>query len=152
VTAERDPFEVALAALRRKERTSADLARWLDRRGYGSAEVATAIERLTEAGELDDERFALRFAEDKRELSGWGAERIREALLARGIEPSLAEAVLAAETHSDQVDRASELLARRGQPLEDDTGRARALGFLTRRGYEYEIAYEAVRSAAGRAA
>jgi regulatory protein len=152
VTAERDPFEVALAALRRKERTSADLARWLDRRGYGSAEVATAIERLTEAGELDDERFALRFAEDKRELSGWGAERIREALLARGIEPSLAEAVLAAETHSDQVDRASELLVRRGQSLEDDTGRARALGFLTRRGYEYEVAYEAVRSAAGRAA
>lgn len=152
MTAERDPFEVALAALRRKERTSADLARWLDRRGYGSAEVATAIERLTKAGELDDERFALRFAEDKRELSGWGAERIREALLARGIEPSLAEAVLAAETHSDQVDRASELLVRRGQSLEDDTGRARALGFLTRRGYEYEIAYEAVRSAAGRAA
>ena len=43
------------------------------------------IERLTEAGGIDDARFARLFAEDKRALRGWGPERIEEALRARGV-------------------------------------------------------------------
>jgi SOS response regulatory protein OraA/RecX len=39
-------------------------------------------------------------------------------------------------------------LGKRGQPLTEDADRARALGFLTRRGYDYDVAYEAVRLAA----
>ena len=148
MTAERDPFEVALAALRRKERASAELTRWLERRGYGSAEVSTAIERLTEAGELDDERFARRYAEDKRELSGWGGERIRQALLDRGVESSLVDVVLASDSPGGELERASELLMRRGRPLTEDADRQRALEYLARRGYDYEIAYQAVRRAA----
>lgn len=148
MAAERDPFEVALAALRRKERSSAELARWLERRGYGSADVATAIERLTEAGELDDERFARRYTEDKRALSGWGGDRIRQALRARGVGSSLVEAVLASDCPGDELERASELLVRRGRPLTEDADRQRALEYLARRGYDYEIAYQAVRQAA----
>ena len=150
--AEPDAFEVALAALRRKERTRAELAASLDGRGFGDREVREALTRLGEAGELDDERFARRYAEDKRDLSGWGAERIREALLARGIPSSTVEAVLATDTHDDQLERARELLARRGRPLGDNAERQRALDYLARRGYQYEIAYEAVRSVAARAA
>ena len=147
-----DAFEVALGALRNRERTSAELTAWLERRGYGAREIEAAIGRLTEVGELDDERFARRYAEDKRELRGWGAQRIREALLARGVAPVLAEGAIEADSHEAQVDRARDLLTVRGRPLAKNADRARALGFLTRRGYEYEIAYEAVRLAARRAA
>jgi regulatory protein len=147
-----DAFEVALAALRRRERTTAELGAWLAERGYGSEEIETTITRLTEVGELDDDRFARRYAEDKRELRGWGAERIREALASRGIPSALVEATLEADSLGAQVGRASDLLARRGQPLDDDLDRARALGYLTRRGYEYEVAYEAIRLAARRVA
>jgi SOS response regulatory protein OraA/RecX len=72
--------------------------------------------------------------------------------MARGVEASLVEAVLAGETHADQVDRARELLVRRARPLGDNVERQRALEYLARRGYEYEIAYEAVRSVSARAA
>ena len=147
-----DAFEVALAALRRRERATVELAAWLATRGYGSEEIEATIDRLTEVGELDDERFARRYAEDKRELRGWGAERIREALASRGIPPAHVEAALEADSHDAQVGRASALLARRGQSLDADADRARALGYLTRRGYEYEVAYEAIRLAARRAA
>jgi regulatory protein len=147
-----DAFEVALAGLRRKERTNAELTAWLERRGYGAEEIEVAIDRLTEVGELDDERFARRYAEDKRELRGWGAERIREALLARGVEPFLAEAAVESDSREAQVGRARDLLAGRGQRLAKDADRARALGYLTRRGYEYEVAYEAIRLAGRRAA
>ena len=150
VVAERAPdaFEVALAALRRKERATAELRAWLATRGHASEEIEATIGRLKELGELDDERFALRYAEDKRELRGWGAERIREALASRGVAPALVELALEADSHGAQVGRASNLLARRGQPLAADADRARALGYLTRRGYAYEVAYEAIRLAA----
>ena len=82
-----DAFEAALAALRRRERATAELRAWLATRGHGPEEIEAAIGRLTEVGELDDERFACRYAEDKRELRGWGAERIREALASRGVAP-----------------------------------------------------------------
>jgi len=147
-----DAFEAALRALERKERTAAELTAWLESRGYAPGAIEAAVSRLTEIGELDDARFARRYADDKRELRGWGASRIREALEARGVGPALIDSALSAESHEAQVGRAGELLARRGRPLMDQDDRARALGYLTRRGYDYEIAYEAVRVAARDAA
>ena len=144
---EPDAFEIALGALRRKERTAGELRTWLERRGYGDDEVEAVVMRLAEAGGLDDERFARRYAEDKRELSGWGSERIRDALLARQVDGSTVEAVLAVDSHADQLERARKVLARRGGPLGDNADRQRALAYLARRGYDYEIAYEAVRRA-----
>ncbi len=150
---ERSPgaFEAALGTLRRKELATAELAAWLGHRGYGADEVEGVVRSLTEAGELDDRRFAQRYAEDKRALRGWGPERIRAALASRGIPDPLVELALD-EDPEVEVGRASELLIRRDQSLSDEADRARALGFLTRRGYGYEAAHEAIRLAARRAA
>ena len=142
-----EALEAALAALRRKERSIAELTAWLERRGYALDRVEAALENLIEAGELNDERFARRYAADKRALRGWGSERIREALASRGIPDPLIEAALEDDPAAAQVERASELLVRRGRPLTGEADRARALGFLTRRGYDYEVAYQAIRLA-----
>ena len=45
------------------------------------------VARAGRAGYLDDARFAQRFAEDRRRLDGWGAERIERRLRALGVEP-----------------------------------------------------------------
>jgi regulatory protein len=142
-----DAYEAGLSALRLKERTTAEMAALLERRGHRAEEVAAVIARLAEAGELDDERFARRYAEDKRELRGWGPERIRASLEARGIPPPLAEAAIEGDSHEAQVRRARELLAARGRALGEEGERSRALGFLTRRGYDYDTAHEAIRRA-----
>ena len=149
--AEADAFEAALGALDRKERTAHELALWLKGRGFAMDELEAALRRLFEIEALDDERFARRYAEDKRELSGWGPERIREALLDRGVPIDTIEGVLALDSHGDQLDRAREILIRRARPLDDDADRQRALEYLARCGYDYEIAYQAVRSASSRA-
>ena len=143
-----EAFERALEALSRKERTQAELVEWLTARDFPAEQVTEAVERLIEIGELDDARFARRYAEDKRELRGWGPARIREALQARGLAGPEIEAALGGDDRDEQLERATALLARRGDPLGDDAGRSRALAFLTRRGYDYELAYEAVRRAA----
>jgi regulatory protein len=147
----REAFQLAVGAISRKERTVAELRSWLAGRDLEQAEVDAAIERLIEIGELDDERYARRYAEDKRALRGWGPERIRETLVERGIERSLAEAAADGEAAADQAERAAELLLGRGVDLRHDTGRARALAYLARRGYDSEVAYQAVRLAERRA-
>jgi regulatory protein len=145
-------FERALEALALRERTTAELAAWLAQRGFGPDEVESAVDRLIGGGALDDERFAIEFAADKRELRGWGPERIREALRDRGLDPALIEAALAGEGHGEQLERAVELLERRAEPVFDERSRSRALSFLARRGYDTDLAYDAVRAVERRAA
>ena len=145
-------FERALEALALRERTTAELAAWLIKRGLDPAEVESAVDRLVASGAIDDERFAAEFAADKRELRGWGPERIREALHERGLEPALIEAAVAGEGHSQQLERAVELLEQRSELVFDDRSRARALAYLARRGYDSELAYDAVRAVERRAA
>lgn len=147
-----EAFERALEALSHHERTSGELCTWLAERGFEPAAVEDAVGRLIEAGAIDDERFAVQFAADKRELRGWGPERIREALSGRGLEGALIEAALAGEGHSEQVERAIALLEGRGDRPVDTPSRARAVAFLARRGYDSEVAYDAVRGVERRAA
>jgi regulatory protein len=144
-----DAIELALRALGQRERSVAELRRWLVDRGVDGDAVEDAIAHLEEIGGLDDAGYARRYAEDKQQLSGWGAERVREALLARGVAPEHIEAALAGEGHGIQVERARELLVRRGQSLDHDAARSRALGYLTRKGYSYEIAHDAIRACEG---
>jgi regulatory protein len=149
---EPDAFELAVAALARKERTVGELRQWLAARGTEPAEIDAALERLVAIGELDDARFAQRYAEDKRSLRGWGPERIRAALVERGVDPSLAAAAAGEEAPAVQAERAAALLIGRGSDLGDDAGRGKALAYLARRGYDYETAYQAIRLAERRAA
>ena len=145
-------FELAVGALSRRERTVAELRAWLAAREVDPAEVEEALERLIELGQLDDERYASLFTQDKRELYGWGPGRIRAALVEKGVSRQIAEAAVGSETHSELAERAADLIARRGDQLDDDSGRGKALAFLARRGYELEVAYDAVRLAERRAA
>lgn len=147
-----DAFELAVGAISRKERTVTELREWLAARGVSDEDAQEALERLVGIGELDDERFAARYAEDKRSLRGWGPDRIRAALVDRGIERGLAEAAAAGEDPMAQAERAAELLTTRRGDLDHEAGRGRALAYLARRGYDSEVAYQAVRLAERRAA
>ncbi len=145
-----DLLSAALRSLGRKERTVAEMGAWLRRRAGDDDDVDSVLIQLAETGALDDERFARRFAEDKRELSGWGAERIRESLVARGIEPGIADAALGDRSDEGELEAAIVALGRRGGPPADRGEMGRALGFLARRGYSSEVAHEAVKIAARR--
>ena len=101
-------------------------------------------------GYVDDAGFARRFAEDRRNLDGWGAERIERRLRELGVDRQHIAAALAAGEH-DELAAATALLARRF-PVPPDTPRdlERALGFLVRKGYDLELAHDALRRHAAR--
>jgi regulatory protein len=142
-----ESLSLALQALGRKERTVAELGSWLRARGVGDDDAEQVVDRLVSTGTLDDVRFARRYAEDKRELKRWGSERIRAALLDRGIAAEDIDSALSDAGGEEEVERAVTLLRERGATLADALERQKALGLLVRRGYESEVAYEAVRRA-----
>jgi regulatory protein len=143
-----EPLALALKALARKERTVAEMGTWLRQRGVGDGDVEAVIGRLAEDGALDDARFAAQYAADKRELAGWGSDRIRAALLERGVAAADLEAAVEEEPASE-IERAAAVLVERGLSLRGERDRSRAFGFLWRRGYRAETVYEAIRLAAG---
>ena len=142
---DRRAVELALRAVSARDRTVAELRTYLERKRVEPAAIDRAVAELTGAGLLDDERYARRFTEDKQELQRWGLERIARELQKRGIPPELVENALASTARSDELAAATSLLRERYGPLRDDSERDRAWRLLVRRGYEPELAYEAVR-------
>jgi regulatory protein len=138
----------ALTAIGRKERTEAEMRAWLEEREVGLEEQERVMSWLVENLALDDRRFAIGYAEDKRRLSGWGRDRIEKVLRDRGVPRDLIEVALAQDQSENEVDRATRVLLERGGSLEEDKDRQRALGLLARRGFCAEDAYAAIRRAA----
>jgi regulatory protein len=135
----------ALAYLNRGDRTVVEVRRRLDRSGHDAAAVEHTVATLVEQGYLDDARFASLFAHDKRELEEWGVERIRHALYKRGIDRDLVRDALATATADDEHERALALLRRRFPSVPRGAReRDRALGVLVRRGFESQLALDAL--------
>jgi regulatory protein len=133
--------------LGRRDHTVAEVRHHLAAKRVEPATIDEAIATLQSERALDDARYAARFAEDRRDLDGWGAERIERRLLAVGIAPEVAAGALAQFSGDSEREAALEVLRRRLRvPPVDDRGRERALGLLVRRGYDLDLAYEVVRA------
>lgn len=146
------PLELAYRYLNRRERTVAEVRRHLIGREVEPAEADAAIEELVEQGMLDDARFARLFVEDKRRLERWGSGRIRRGLDAHGLDREVIDVALSEAPAHDELSEALELLRRRFPALPSERReRERALGVLVRKGYEYELALDAIRTHCGSA-
>ena len=131
-----------------RDRTVLEVRRHLEAKRVEPDTIEQAVAELSELGYLDDARFAKRFVEDRRTLDHWGNERIERKLLASGIEAELVTTALAGgDATESQFDAALAILSRRFRtPPETERERERALGFLVRKGYELETAYDAIRA------
>lgn len=150
-TEEQRAVDLAYRALGRRDRTVVELRAYLEGKRVEPEAIEHAVAELQAAGYLDDARYAVRFAEDKRTLERWGSERIELDLRRRGVAADLIEAAVAMQPRADELEAALELLAQRmPQPPPDDKARDRAWRLLVRKGYEPDLAYDAVRAHARR--
>lgn len=141
-------LELAFGHLGRRDRTETELRRHLAGKDVGEAEADAAIAEVARMGYLDDARYARTFAADRRNLDGWGSERIERRLLALGVDPEHIASALGDRDCTGELDAALELLRRRFRDAvpASERERERALGMLVRKGYELELAYDAVRA------
>jgi len=138
---------IAWRYLNRRDRTVSEMRQHLEKRGVETDAAEQAVSELAEGGYLDDARFAQHFAEDRRTLDAWGSERISRRLRELGVERELVEAAVEGRDAEDEREAAVGLLrARRPGPMSDPRERQRALGLLVRRGYDIEVAGDAIRA------
>jgi regulatory protein len=142
--------DLAWKALNRRERTVAELARLLAGKRVEPEAIETVVGELHEQGYLDDASYAQRFAEDRRRLDGWGAERIERRLRSLGVSAEIVATAVEAQPAGEELEAALAILARRfPQPPQTPRERDRALGVLLRKGYALELAHDAIRRHAG---
>ena len=138
--------DLAFRFLAKRDRTVAEVRAKLETKGVEEAAIEHAVEELVATGYLDDARYAQRFVEDRVRLDGWGSERIERRLVELGVEREHISAALRGRDFGTELDAAVALLRRRWrQPPADDRDRERALGFLVRKGYDLELAHDAIR-------
>jgi regulatory protein len=140
-------LDLAYRYLGHRDRTVAEVRERLSAERVEPDVVEEAVEELRHLGYLDDARYAQRFVEDRRSIDAWGAARIERRLLAVGVDAALVAAALGEHGAGEELEAALAVLRRRfAQPPAHDRERDRALGLLVRKGYELELAYDAVRA------
>lgn len=143
-------LDLAFRYLGRRDRTVLEMRRFLEGKRVEPSAIDEALAQLAQQGYLDDARFARQFAEDKRLLEAWGADRIERRLLALGVPAGLVRDAVEVRDRDAELEAACALLRRRFPALGDDQRqRHRAYGVLVRKGYEQELAWDAIRAHAG---
>ena len=131
---------LAWQALNRRDRTELELRGILAQKRVAPEEAGVVVGELIDGGFVDDAAFAQRFAEDRRRLDAWGAERIGRRLRALGVAPEHVAAAGGEQDHEGELEAAQALLRRRF-PVVPETARERdrALRMLVRKGYGLEL-------------
>lgn len=136
-----DAVQTALRALRSRDRTTAELDARLRERGVAEHDRHDALEALSRAGYVDDERFAHGRAAALA-ARGSGDALIRDDLERRGLAAELVEAALAG-LEPERL-RAEAVVSRRG--IGPKTGR-----YLAARGFAGDVVAAAVAQEGSRA-
>jgi regulatory protein len=136
-----------LRLLARRPRSRRQLAQACGRYGLGIEESDALLDRLADAGLIDDGALASRLV-DERHASGHGRLRIAHDLRRLGIEP--ASRCVDDETGGELARARAELRRRFGDPRNlDQRGLMRAAGHLGRRGFDSDTVAEALGLDAG---
>ena len=139
----------ALRLLGVRDRSRRELERRLLRAGFEQEDIASALDGLTAAGLIDDERFASAVVEHARSGRLAGRRSVMSSLLASGVDRGLAEE--AASTLADgESGRARALAERHAARLgagDPEKAFRRISGLLLRRGFDPATAYAAARRA-----
>jgi len=132
-------YERAVARLSRRELSTAELQRALERAGYPADEIESALLRLRGQGYLDDAAFAGRFARSRLAHQGHGRYRIREALRLRGVPAGMADqgvaGALAEVPEAEALDAVARRYWGRRASVEPRLRLSRLRGVLLRRGF-----------------
>jgi regulatory protein len=89
-------LQLAVRALARSDRTTAQIERMLAAKGASRSQIRTTVRRLTSLRYLDDEAFAARWADRRLARMPMGRARLQDELLATGCPEHIVQATLQA--------------------------------------------------------
>jgi len=139
--------EAALRLLSSRPRSETEMRTRLAMRGFDPGAIADEVERLRNAGLLDDGKFARAWVEDRKRLAPRGRRMLKYELLGRGIDPEAADTIT---RDIDDRETAIEIARARARKVPRTTYEAfvaKIGGFLRRRGFDFDVTAEATRKA-----
>lgn len=139
--------EAALKLLAVRPRSETEMRTRLAMRGIGPGAIEDEVERLRNAGLLDDQKFAAAWVEDRKRISPRGRRMLRYELLGRGIAPESADEAVGAIDDHETAHQLARSRARTAPKTSYEAFLAKVGGFLRRRGFDYEVTAEATRAA-----
>lgn len=145
----------ALRLLSYRERTVKELKGRLLEKGFFEDEIGEVIAHLTDAGYLNDERYARSLVESRIRNKRWGRVRIRADLQKRGVPEDLIKAVLSELDETTETDTAREAYKKwlrkssAELPLDRKTF-ARAFRHLAALGFSQSVIITILEEAGGR--
>ncbi|GAB4324041.1 MAG: hypothetical protein Kow0074_16680 [Candidatus Zixiibacteriota bacterium] len=135
--------EAAIGLLARRERSRAELAGALKRKGFDESVINAVLDVLEKEKLQSDDRFASSWVSTRRRVAPRGRTALAYELKQRGIDDATINKTLREFSASDERDALRELIEARLRRLshaKDDRPREkqRLLAFLARRGFAYE--------------
>ena len=137
--------------LARRDYSRAELAQRLAQRGIAADAIEVALDQLTAAGYLSDERYAAAVVAQR--TGRYGKRAIAYALKEKGVTADAAAAALAPLAAADEFVDAMALWHQRFRtPAANDREKARQVRFLQARGYPLSVVLKVLRAAGAGAA
>jgi len=146
----RSAFTRALERLALRDHSEEELRRALSRAGYPRDEIETTLDRLKDRRFVDDDSYALRFAQSRIERRGLGRHRVRQALHRRGVDRATIErgleAALREVSESDALDEVARRYWRSHERDEPRRRMRKLCDHLVRRGFPGGLIRERLRA------
>jgi regulatory protein len=132
-------YQRAVRYLGFRPRSEAELATYLQRKGYGEEIAVSVLAKLQREGYLDDEAFARFWVENRQRFRPRGAQALRYELRRKGVDSdTIAEAVEGQDEEAAAWAAVEGKLAR-WAGLEQADFTKKMMGFLSRRGFGFGI-------------
>lgn len=144
-------MDAALKYLSPKARTAREVETYLDGCQYSEYDVYAVVERLKELGYVDDAKYAEAFIESRLAAKAVSKRKLREQLLAHGIERDIADEALKTVSDEDEYGNVLEIARKfyeQFSALDVQERITRTIRRLIARGYSYDDAKRAVRQLA----
>jgi regulatory protein len=135
-------YEGALGFLASRPRSRSEVVQRLRKRGFPDPAIDAALERLDQAGLLDDRAFADYWIRNREQFRPRGRYALRQELRQKGIESALIDAALQDLDEAESAYRAAMQRATRWEKLDEGPALKWLSGYLQRRGFGYGIIQE----------
>lgn len=132
--------EKALRFLEPRPRSASEVRQHLAKKKIPRDVIDRAIERLTEAGLLDDRAFAKYWVENREEFRPRAPRALQYELRQKGLSAAAIKTALEGIDQGDSAYRAGASRAQRWDGLEHRDFLQKMISFLVRRGFDYGVA------------
>lgn len=137
-------YDRALRFLSYRPRSVAEVSRYLAGKQVPDDLIAQTIDRLRQAGLLDDRAFARFWVENRESFRPRGKIALRYELRRKGVGEEAIDAAIQDVDESEGAYRVARTRALRLTRVDRETFRRRLGGYLSRRGFSYSVVRETV--------